>query len=106
MRLSVFWLAFRLVLRALIRTPHPHPPRSRLLARYATAVVIHQASLFAVCARVLALCTRASFRRALGARKGIRRWGTAMCPLDEALSRAVVDISSRPHADIQLHFTR
>lgn len=29
-----------------------------------------------------------------------------MCPLDESLSRAVVDISSRPHADIQLHFTR
>lgn len=44
--------------------------------------------------------------RALGARKGIRRWGTAMCPLDESLSRAVVDISSRPHADIQLQFTR
>lgn len=44
--------------------------------------------------------------RALGARKGIRRWGTAMCPLDEALSRAVVDISSRPHADIKLNFTR
>eukprot|EP00752_Nemacystus_decipiens_P005173 g4694.t1 len=47
-----------------------------------------------------------AFDKALGARKGIRRWGTAMCPLDESLSRAVVDISSRPHADIQLHFTR
>eukprot|EP00903_Cladosiphon_okamuranus_P008687 g8323.t1 len=47
-----------------------------------------------------------AFDKALGARKGIRRWGTAMCPLDESLSRAVVDISSRPHADIQLQFTR
>ncbi|CAN0150924.1 unnamed protein product [Ectocarpus sp. 4 AP-2014] len=47
-----------------------------------------------------------AFDKALGARKGIRRWGTAMCPLDESLSRAVVDISSRPHADIHLHFTR
>ncbi|CAM9601084.1 unnamed protein product [Ascophyllum nodosum] len=47
-----------------------------------------------------------AFDKALGARKGIRRWGTAMCPLDEALSRAVVDISSRPYANVQLNFTR
>merc|ERR1711871_1229059 len=29
-----------------------------------------------------------------------------MCPLDEALSRAVVDISSRPFASVNLDFTR
>lgn len=44
--------------------------------------------------------------RALGERKGIRRWGLAMCPLDEALARAVIDISSRPHAEVSLQLTR
>ena len=43
---------------------------------------------------------------ALGARKDIRRWGSALCPLDEALSRAVIDISSRPHTDISLGLQR
>lgn len=43
---------------------------------------------------------------ALGARAGIRRWGSAICPLDEALARAVIDISSRPHAEIHLGLTR
>ncbi|KAG5180545.1 imidazoleglycerol-phosphate dehydratase [Tribonema minus] len=44
--------------------------------------------------------------KALGARAGIARFGNAFCPLDEALARAVVDISSRPHADINLMLTR
>ena len=44
--------------------------------------------------------------RALGPRRGIRRWGLAMCPLDEALSRAVVDVSSRPFASVNLGLTR
>jgi len=43
---------------------------------------------------------------ALGARKGIARWGYSLCPLDEALSRAVVDISSRPWAVIKLGLKR
>ena len=47
-----------------------------------------------------------AFDRSLGERKGIARWGFAMCPLDEALSRAVVDISSRPSAVIDLGFKR
>lgn len=34
--------------------------------------------------------------KALGDRKGIRRFGDAHAPLDEALGRAVVDVSSRP----------
>ena len=44
-----------------------------------------------------ALALGEAFDQALGDRKGIKRYGDAMCPLDEALSRAVVDISSRPH---------
>ncbi len=43
---------------------------------------------------------------ALGARSGIRRWGSALCPLDEALARAVIDISSRPHAEVHLGLAR
>jgi imidazoleglycerol-phosphate dehydratase len=44
--------------------------------------------------------------RALGKRAGIVRFGSALCPLDEALSRCVVDISSRPHAEIHLGLKR
>ena len=49
---------------------------------------------------------RRAFDRALGARRGIARYGHAYCPLDEALSRAVVDISSRPHAVVRLGLKR
>ena len=53
-----------------------------------------------------ALALGEAFDKALGRREGIRRFGNAYCPLDEALSRVVVDISSRPHAIIALSFTR
>eukprot|EP00607_Mallomonas_marina_P008308 CAMPEP_0182418118 /NCGR_PEP_ID=MMETSP1167-20130531/2588_1 /TAXON_ID=2988 /ORGANISM="Mallomonas Sp, Strain CCMP3275" /LENGTH=451 /DNA_ID=CAMNT_0024592141 /DNA_START=58 /DNA_END=1413 /DNA_ORIENTATION=+ len=53
-----------------------------------------------------ALALGEAFDRALGKREGIRRFGNAYCPLDESLSRVVVDISSRPHAVIHLAFTR
>ncbi|KAI8063763.1 imidazoleglycerol phosphate dehydratase [Gongronella butleri] len=47
-----------------------------------------------------------AFKQALGQPKGIRRYGSAYCPLDEALSRSVVDISGRPFADVNLEFKR
>lgn len=47
-----------------------------------------------------------AFDLALGGRADIKRFGSAYCPLDESLSRAVVDISSRPHAVINLNLTR
>jgi imidazoleglycerol-phosphate dehydratase len=53
-----------------------------------------------------ALALGEAFDKALGAREGIRRFGSAHCPLDEALSRVIVDISSRPHAVVDLQFTR
>lgn len=37
-----------------------------------------------------------AFRQAIGDKKGIRRYGHAYVPLDEALSRVVVDFSGRP----------
>lgn len=43
---------------------------------------------------------------ALGERRGIARFGTAFAPLDEALSRAVVDLSGRPFASVELGLTR
>ena len=47
-----------------------------------------------------------AFDLALGNRADIKRFGSAMCPLDESLSRVVVDISSRPHAVVDLQLTR
>ena len=41
-----------------------------------------------------------------GGRVGIRRYGSALCPLDEALARAVIDISSRPHAEVHMDLRR
>ncbi|KJE93411.1 imidazoleglycerol-phosphate dehydratase [Capsaspora owczarzaki ATCC 30864] len=47
-----------------------------------------------------------AFHTALGDLKGIRRFGHAYAPLDEALARAVVDISGRPFADVNLDLKR
>jgi len=44
--------------------------------------------------------------QALGDKKGIRRYGHAYVPLDEALSRVVVDLSGRPGLEWQVPFTR
>jgi imidazoleglycerol-phosphate dehydratase len=38
-----------------------------------------------------------ALRTALGAKRGIRRFGNALVPLDEALAQAVVDVSGRPY---------
>jgi imidazoleglycerol-phosphate dehydratase len=47
-----------------------------------------------------------AFARAVGDKKGVRRYGYAYVPLDEALSRAVVDLSGRPGLDFHVTFTR
>ncbi|WP_079416194.1 imidazoleglycerol-phosphate dehydratase HisB [Thiomonas intermedia] len=44
--------------------------------------------------------------RAIGDKKGIRRYGHAYVPLDEALSRVVIDFSGRPGLEWQVPFTR
>ena len=43
--------------------------------------------------------------QAVGDKKGIRRYGHAYVPLDEALSRVVVDFSGRPGLDMHVPFT-
>jgi imidazoleglycerol-phosphate dehydratase len=47
-----------------------------------------------------------AFAQALGDKKGIRRYGHFYAPLDEALSRVVVDISGRPGLFMDIPFTR
>ncbi|MBI5860651.1 MAG: imidazoleglycerol-phosphate dehydratase HisB [Rhodocyclales bacterium] len=44
--------------------------------------------------------------QALGDKKGLRRYGHAYVPLDEALSRVVVDLSGRPGLVFNVSFTR
>lgn len=44
--------------------------------------------------------------KALGDKVGVRRYGHAYVPLDEALSRVVVDLSGRPELDFHVNFTR
>ncbi len=47
-----------------------------------------------------------AFAKALGDKKGIRRYGHAYVPLDEALSRVVVDFSGRPGLHYFVDYTR
>lgn len=44
--------------------------------------------------------------KAIGDKKGLRRYGHAYVPLDEALSRVVIDFSGRPGLEFHVPFTR
>lgn len=52
----------------------------------------------------VALVLGAAFAEALGDRAGIRRFGDADVPMDEALATAVVDVGGRPYAVLDLPF--
>jgi len=45
----------------------------------------------------IGICLGQAFRQALGDKAGIRRYGEATVPMDEALAQVVVDLSDRPH---------
>jgi imidazoleglycerol-phosphate dehydratase len=47
-----------------------------------------------------------AFAKAVGDKKGVRRYGHAYVPLDEALSRVVIDLSGRPGLEFHVPFTR
>jgi imidazoleglycerol-phosphate dehydratase len=47
-----------------------------------------------------------AFAKAVGDKKGIRRYGHAYVPLDEALSRVVIDLSGRPGLEMPVDFRR
>jgi imidazoleglycerol-phosphate dehydratase len=53
-----------------------------------------------------ALALGRALDEALGERRGIVRFGSAYAPLDEALARAVVDLSGRAHAEVDLGLER
>ncbi|MFB6375448.1 MAG: imidazoleglycerol-phosphate dehydratase HisB [Bradymonadaceae bacterium] len=53
-----------------------------------------------------ALALGAAFDEALGDRAGIERFGHVYAPLDEALARAVVDLSGRPYSVLDLGLQR
>ncbi|MCP1673297.1 imidazoleglycerol-phosphate dehydratase [Natronocella acetinitrilica] len=47
-----------------------------------------------------------ALRQAVGDKRGIRRFGHAYCPLDEAMSRVVVDFSGRPGLHFHVDYPR
>jgi imidazoleglycerol-phosphate dehydratase len=47
-----------------------------------------------------------AFARAIGDKAGVRRYGHAYVPLDEAISRAVVDLSGRPGLEYHVNYAR
>ncbi|WP_085906413.1 imidazoleglycerol-phosphate dehydratase HisB [Kiloniella majae] len=47
-----------------------------------------------------------AFKQALGDRKGIRRYGSCLLPMDEALSRVALDLSNRPYLVWNVTFDR
>lgn len=47
-----------------------------------------------------------AFAKAIGDKKGVRRYGHAYVPLDEALSRVVVDLSGRPGLEYAVDYAR
>jgi len=47
-----------------------------------------------------------AFAKAIGDKAGVRRYGHAYVPLDEALSRVVIDLSGRPGLEFHVEFVR
>lgn len=49
----------------------------------------------------IGICLGEALRVALGDKKGIKRYGNAFVPMDEALAQVVVDLSNRPHLEFR-----
>ncbi|MED3724686.1 imidazoleglycerol-phosphate dehydratase HisB [Priestia filamentosa] len=49
----------------------------------------------------IGICLGSVFKDALGDKKGIKRYGQAMVPMDDALAQVVVDLSNRPHFELK-----
>jgi len=49
----------------------------------------------------IGICLGQALREALGDKKGIKRYGNAFVPMDDALAQVVVDLSNRPHFEFR-----
>ncbi|WP_261131943.1 imidazoleglycerol-phosphate dehydratase HisB [Bacillus sp. Marseille-Q3570] len=49
----------------------------------------------------IGICLGHALIEALGDKKGIRRYGNAIVPMDEALAQVVIDLSNRPHLELK-----
>ncbi|MCM3445823.1 imidazoleglycerol-phosphate dehydratase HisB [Bacillus velezensis] len=49
----------------------------------------------------IGICLGQAFLEALGDKKGIKRYGAALVPMDEALAQVAVDLSNRPHHEMR-----
>ncbi|SDW45701.1 imidazoleglycerol-phosphate dehydratase [Marininema mesophilum] len=54
----------------------------------------------------IAICLGQAIREALGDKKGIRRYGDAWVPMDDALGQVILDLSNRPHLEFSAEFPR
>ena len=52
----------------------------------------------------IGICIGQALREALGDKRGIKRYGNAFVPMDEALAQVVVDLSNRPHLEMRAEF--
>ena len=52
----------------------------------------------------IGICLGQAFLKAIGDKRGIRRYGNAFVPMDEALAQVAVDISNRPHLEFRGQF--
>jgi imidazoleglycerol-phosphate dehydratase len=52
----------------------------------------------------IGICLGQALREALGDKKGIKRYGNAFVPMDEALAQVVIDLSNRPHFEFRGEF--
>ncbi|OXB92926.1 imidazoleglycerol-phosphate dehydratase HisB [Parageobacillus galactosidasius] len=52
----------------------------------------------------IGICLGQALREALGDKKGIKRYGNAFVPMDEALAQVVVDLSNRSHFEFRGEF--
>lgn len=49
----------------------------------------------------IGICLGQALRESLGDKRGIKRYGSAFVPMDEALAQVVVDLSNRPHLEFR-----
>lgn len=52
----------------------------------------------------IGICLGDAFRKAVGDKRGIKRYASVFVPMDEALAQVVVDISNRPHFEYRAEY--